>query len=211
MKEVNSHPVFCSQTELWLNDGFCVVRPVCFVLFTVVTDPLGDVLQFIRTYNEKYPEHPVFYQGTYAQALTDAKRELKFLAVYLHNEANNSKVTKFCRRSLSDPNVIQYINRHMLFWACDVATPEGFRVSQSVAARNYPFIVVVGLRANRMTIMTRSEGDCPPEELLTWLKSVVDDNDVWLSKARADRSVICWATHRIVSALIVLLVDWSAV
>lgn len=129
----------------------------------------------------------MFYQGTYAQALNDAKRELKFLAIYLHTESSNSDVTRFCRRSLADPAVIEYINRNMFFWACDTASPEGYRVSHSVNVRNYPLIIVVGLRANKMIIMARLEGDCPPEELLRRLRSVVDDNDIWLSQARADR------------------------
>lgn len=149
-----------------------------------MTDPLGDVLNFIRAY--KYPSHPVFYQGTYAQALNDAKRELKFLVVYLHAE-NNSEVANFCRTALSDPAVIEYINRSMLFWACDISSPEGFRVSHSINARSYPTMVIVGLRANKMIIMGRMEGDCSGPELLRRLKTVVDENDVWLSQARADR------------------------
>lgn len=160
---------------------------------TIVTDPLGDVLQFIRQYNEKYAQHPVFYQGTYAQALNDAKRELKFLAVYLHSESSShsNEVTRFCRRSMADQSVIDYINRNMLLWGCDVASPEGYRVSHSVAARSYPLIVMVGLRANKMVVMARLEGDCTPEELLRRLTTVVGDNDVWLSQARADRLVGC--------------------
>lgn len=155
---------------------------------TIVTDPLGDVLQFIRLYNDKYARHPVFYQGTYAQALNDAKRELKFLAVYLHSESKQSaEVTRFCRHSLADQSVIDYINRHMLLWGCDVATPEGYRVSHSVTARAYPLIVMVGLRANKMVVMARLEGDCGPDELLRRLKTVVDENEVWLNQARADR------------------------
>lgn len=149
-----------------------------------MTDPLGDVLNFIRAY--KYPLHPVFYQGTYAQALNDAKRELKFLVVYLHSE-NNSEVASFCRTALSDPAVIEYINQRMLFWACDISSPEGFRVSHSINARSYPTMVIVGLRANKMIIMGRMEGECSGPELLRRLKTVVDENDVWLSQARADR------------------------
>lgn len=151
---------------------------------SVVTDPLGDVLNFIRAY--KYPAHPVFYQGTYAQALNDAKRELKFLVVYLHSESN-SEVANFCRNALSDPAVIEYINQRMLFWACDISSPEGYRVSHSINARSYPTMVMVGLRANKMIIMGRMEGDCSGAELLRRLKTVVDENDVWLSQARADR------------------------
>lgn len=54
------------------------------------TDPLEDVLSFIKMYEEKFSDnHPVFYQGTLSQALNDAKRELRFLLVYLHRDDNN--------------------------------------------------------------------------------------------------------------------------
>lgn len=152
----------------------------------VVTDPLGDVLNFIQAYNEKFPKHPVFYQGTYAQALNDAKRELKFLGVYLHSP-QSSEAVSFCRNALADDLVIEYINRSMFFWACDIASPEGYRVSHSIGARSYPTMVIVALRANKMIIMGRLEGDCTPAELLRRLQTVVTDNDVWLSQARADR------------------------
>ena len=64
--------------------------------FSVVTDPLGDVTGFINSYNSRYSEHPVFYQGTYAQALNDAKNELRFLIVYLHSESA-TETQNFCR------------------------------------------------------------------------------------------------------------------
>ncbi|XP_055710128.1 FAS-associated factor 2 [Phlebotomus papatasi] len=152
----------------------------------IVTDPLRDVLSFIDVYKEKYPVHPVFYHGTYAQALNDAKRELKFLLVYLHSEGK-SEADSFCRNALSDSQVIAYINRNMLFWACDIASPEGYRVSHSINARTYPIMVVVGMRWNKMIIMGRMEGDCSAEELLRRLQTVVTDNEVYLSQARADR------------------------
>lgn len=94
----------------------------------IVTDPLGDVLNFITAYNEKYADHPVFYRGTYSQALNDAKRELRFLLVYLHSEQRNAaQAASLCRNALSNPEVVEYVNRNMLFWACDVASPEGRR------------------------------------------------------------------------------------
>lgn len=163
----------------------------------VVTDPLGDVLKFIREYNVKYPSHPVFYQGTYAQALNDAKRELKFLLIYLHSETSSPQIqsgqqritetTNFCRNTLSNRDVIDYINRNMLFWACEVSSPEGYRVSHSINARSYPTLVIIALRDNKMTIMGRMEGDCTPEELLTRMRRVVSDNERWLNAARHER------------------------
>lgn len=165
--------------------------------FLVVTDPLGDVLKFIQDFNAKFPSHPVFYQGTYAQALNDAKRELKFLLVYLHSEVSSPQVqsgqqritetVNFCRNTLSNPEVIEYINRNMLLWACDVSSPEGYRVSHSINVRAYPIMVIIALRDNKMTIMGRLEGDCTPEELLTRMRRVVSDNERWLNAARHER------------------------
>lgn len=62
----------------------------------IVTDPLGDVMNFINNYSARYSPHPVFYQGTYSQALNDAKQELKFLLVYLHSDSS-SETPNFCR------------------------------------------------------------------------------------------------------------------
>uniref|UniRef100_U5EWD1 Putative fas-associated factor 2 n=1 Tax=Corethrella appendiculata TaxID=1370023 RepID=U5EWD1_9DIPT len=152
----------------------------------IVTDPVGDVLNFIGSYNDKYPQHPVFYQGTYAQALNDAKRELKFLLVYLHSDTN-AEAAQFCRNTLSNQQVIDYINRRMLFWGCDIVSPEGYRVSHSINARSYPIMVMVGLRANKMIIMGRMEGECSPEELIRRMDTVTSDNEVWLQQARNDR------------------------
>lgn len=146
--------------------------------------------------------HPVFYRGTYSQALNDAKRELKFLLVYLHSETNSpmsaiaaqqnpqqkvSETVNFCRHTLSNPEVIEYINAHMLFWACDVASPEGYRVSHSINAKAYPLMVLIGLRAHKMIIMGRMEGECKAEELMRRLRTVVQENSVWLNQARNER------------------------
>lgn len=177
--------------------NFYFIRLFPFLL--VITNPLDDVLKFIQDYNSKYPAHPVFYQGTYAQALNDAKRELKFLLIYLHSETSSlpvmsgqqriTETINFCRNTLSNPEVISYINKNMLFWACDVSSPEGYRVSHSINARtgHYPFLVIIALRDNKMTIMGRMEGDCNADELLIRMRRVVNDNDRWLNAARHDR------------------------
>lgn len=139
----------------------------------------------------------MFYQGTYAQALNDAKRELKFLLIYLHSETSSPQIqssqqritetVNFCRNTLSNRDVIDYINRNMLFWACDVSSPEGYRVSHSINARSYPILVIIALRDNKMTVMGRMEGDCTPEEILTRMRRVVNDNERWLNAARHER------------------------
>lgn len=155
-------------------------------MFLVITDPLADVQNFIRDFTEKYPNHPVFYQGTYAQVLNDAKQELKFLAVYLHSE-NKPEVVSFCRNTLSNSDVIEYINSNMLLWGCDITTPEGYRVSHSMNIRSYPTLVIVGQRQHKMIIMGRMEGDCTAYELINRLRLIVSENKIWMTRARQDR------------------------
>jgi FAS-associated factor 2 len=60
-------------------------------------DPIQDVMNFIKAYENQYGlNHPVFYQGSYGQALSDAKQELRFLLVYLHKD-ENQEVDDWCR------------------------------------------------------------------------------------------------------------------
>lgn len=152
-----------------------------------VTDPVADVLSFIRLYEKKYGcGHPVFYQGTYSQALNDAKQELRFLLVYLHCEEHQD-TANFCRYTLPHPDVISYINSNMLFWACSVTTSEGYRVSQALRENGYPFLAAIVLHDGRMTVVGRLEGPVEPDELIARLRTIVSDNEVALIAARAER------------------------
>lgn len=66
-------------------------------MFQVSSDPVEDVISFIRSYEERCgSSHPVFYQGSYSQALSDAKQELKFLLVYLHKDEAQD-IDHWCR------------------------------------------------------------------------------------------------------------------
>lgn len=152
-----------------------------------VVDPIGDVTRFIETYNELFgPVHPVLYQGTYSQALNDAKNELKFLLVYLHGD-NHQDTPDFCRHTLGNNDVIDYINGRMLFWACNTNSPEGYRVSRALKENTYPFLALIVLRQNRMTVVARIEGPIGPGELLQRLERLMNENEAGLVAARADR------------------------
>lgn len=144
-------------------------------------------MEFIRTYEDKYsPEHPVFYQGTYSQVLNDAKRELKFLLIYLHNE-DAVDTTIFCRTTLSNAEVITYINQNFLFWACSVKSGEGRKVGQLFRPSHYPYLSVVVLKEGRMTIISRMEGFCEAQLLVQRLRMIVAEFEINLIQARADR------------------------
>lgn len=59
------------------------------------------------------------------------------------------------RNTLCDPEVIRYINIHTLFWACNVKSGEGYKVAEALKSGSYPFLALIVLKDNRMTIVGR--------------------------------------------------------
>ncbi|XP_014252805.1 FAS-associated factor 2 isoform X1 [Cimex lectularius] len=152
-----------------------------------VTDPVGDVLKFIDHFNDTFSRtHPVFYQGSYSQALNDAKQELKFLVVYLHQDTNQDCIN-FCRDCLTDNSLIEYLNSRTLFWICNTVSGEGERVSHTLKASTYPFLSVIAYKESRMVMIARLEGPTNSAEVLSRLNAVISSNESFLDAARSDR------------------------
>ncbi|XP_071523686.1 FAS-associated factor 2 isoform X2 [Panulirus ornatus] len=170
-----------------LSSLFLFVYRIVYPYPRRLTDPLGDVLRFIGEYESEYgQQHPAFFQGSYSQALSHAKSELKFLLVYLHC-ADHQDTPFFCRTTLSDPSLVEYVNNSMVFWGCSVTTAEGYRVSQALRENSYPFLALIVLRDSRMTVVGRLEGPSSPDHLTSQLQALVRENEAHLVVARAER------------------------
>ena len=61
----------------------------------------------------------------------------------------------YFRSTLAAPEVLNYINTNMLFWACSVSSGEGYRVSQTLHESTHPFLAVIVLKDSKMTIVGR--------------------------------------------------------
>lgn len=137
--------------------------------------------------------------------LNDAKRELRFLAVYIHNP-DTSDCDLFCQNTLSNPEIVRYINNNFLFWACSSKSEEGRRTMKAVWPTRFPFMALLVLKENRynlgnnwaahgnqtkwifrMTIVGRLEGNSEPDLLLQRLRTIVNEFEMNLIQARADR------------------------
>jgi len=152
-----------------------------------VTDPIGDVTSFIQRFEEEYGfTHPTFIRDTYSQALNTAKKDLQFLLVYLHGD-DHQDTRHFCRSTLCNEAVVAFIEAHSLFWACNTASPEGYRVSQALRENTYPYLALIVLRDNRMTVVSKIEGDIGGDELIARLTRVIDENESSLISERAER------------------------
>lgn len=153
----------------------------------VVVNPVGDVRAFTADFDAQYGSaHSPFFMGSYAQALEEAKKELKFLLVYLHCDKHQD-THRFCRDTLCNSMFVDYVNENLIMWGCSVESPEGFRVSEALRESTYPFLAVIVLRQNRMVVVGRQEGILDAETLVNLLQKTVRDNEAFIVAARADR------------------------
>uniref|UniRef100_A0A5S6QUB1 UBX domain-containing protein n=1 Tax=Trichuris muris TaxID=70415 RepID=A0A5S6QUB1_TRIMR len=203
--EAGTRPVAISYGRQWTNmlwhllmvplryflttlfEAFNFITRAIGVPIRRITDPAQDVAQFTAEFDDRYgSEHPPFYQGSYSSALKDAKKELCYLIVYLHS-GYHADVDRFCQNVICNPEFIRFIGRRNLFWACNVNSDEGSRVSHVMRDTSYPFVAMISLRNNRMVIVSRVEGQCECKQLIHQLSEAMKANDVYLNLAREER------------------------
>jgi len=151
--------------------------------------PEEDVADFISEFNAKYGrDHVAFHTGSYSRALEEAKRDLKFLLVYLHSPTHQD-TKSFCQDTLATPALADFIaNMNVIVWACSVDTKEGYRVSQALRESSYPFLALIVLRQNKMMVVGRVEGCISLEALIERLEVVIRDNEAYIVAASAERA-----------------------
>ena len=150
-------------------------------------DPLANIAEFAIQYNTKYgTNHANFYQGSYAQAVNEAKRDLKFLVVYLHQNDNKDCHT-FASETMTNQDLVDYLNNTVLFWSCSKNLPEGHKVYNALKAKRCPFIGVIVFKNSRMTLVSRIEGPIPAGELMLQLSNLFNEYEHDLVEARLER------------------------
>ncbi|EHB11351.1 FAS-associated factor 2 [Heterocephalus glaber] len=152
---------------------------------SVFNPPPSRPLQ-VNTADHRIYSYVVSRPQPRARALNDAKRELRFLLVYLHGDDHQDS-DEFCRNTLCAPEVISLINTRMLFWACSTNKPEGYRVSQALRENTYPFLAMIMLKDRRMTVVGRLEGLIQPDDLINQLTFIMDANQTYLVSERLER------------------------
>lgn len=109
------------------------------------TGPTGAeaIQRFESSFEERYgTTHPAFFRGTSAQALQDARRNLRFLLVYLHSETQRDSAT-FAQRVMSSALFSSFVDENLTFWVGDIATLEGRRMRQALRVAHLPALVVL--------------------------------------------------------------------
>lgn len=150
-------------------------------------DPLANIAEFVIQYNTTFgTDHADFYQGSYSQAVNEAKRQLKFLVVYLHQN-DNADCDTFARQTMTSPDLIQFLQNNAVFWACSKNLPEGKKVFNALKAKRCPFLGVIVYKRARMTLVSKIEGPVSAAELLLQLNAIFSENEAELVVARQEK------------------------
>ena len=108
------------------------------------------------------------------------------MLVYIHQN-DNKDCNYFASRTLTNPDLIDFVNTNFIFWACTKNLPEGQKVFNALKARRSPFLGVIVLRSSRMALVSRIEGPCPPGDLKKILENIMSEHEAELVATRADR------------------------
>ena len=148
-----------------------------------------EVDEFAREFEAKYGrDHVPFHRSSYNKALEEAKKDLRFLLVYLHCPSHQD-TQRFCEETLASQTMKDFVNNlNVILWACSTDTAEGYRVSQALRESSYPFLALIVLRENRMMVVGRVEGFMEAGPLCNRLEAVIRDNEAYIVAARAERT-----------------------
>eukprot|EP00941_MAST-03F_sp_MAST-3F-sp1_P000433 g433.t1 len=140
-------------------------------------------------YNSTYTSHhPKYQECSYQEAVKRAKRESKFLLVYLHSP-EHSNTLPFCMSIFSDPNLREFIDNNMLVWGGSVHYPDGCRAAQSMGVTTYPSLVMILSTTSRGAAMADRIAGAKyksPELLLQRLTATLTRQSGALDRARQE-------------------------
>lgn len=71
---------------------------------------------------------------------------------------NGFKNIYIFRGTLQSLNVLDFLrnSKEIIFWACNIESPEGYRVSRTLREHTYPFVGVIGLTASPSMFLSSS-------------------------------------------------------
>ncbi|KAG2436792.1 hypothetical protein HXX76_006316 [Chlamydomonas incerta] len=156
-------------------------------------DPGEQAAAFVAEFKSAYGDrHPRWQESGWRVASQQARREFRFLFVYLHSPEHED-TDKFCRQVLTSPDVVDYINANFVSWGGDVSYSDAFILSQQaqMGCTRFPFIALLSLSPHdsRPALVASASGQDiagDPAALLVLLRTAVMDHGAMLAAARAE-------------------------
>jgi FAS-associated factor 2 len=99
--------------------------------------------KFVEAFEAAYGNsHPHFVQGSFKQAIAQAKNDFKFAFVYFHSPEHQD-TKHFCAEVLIAPDLVSYINEHFISWGGNVQFSDAFLLARRVDVTTYPCVALL--------------------------------------------------------------------
>ena len=146
-----------------------------------------EVERYMSEFDSKFGAvHPRFYHGTYREAVSHAKRHLRFLLVYLHHEDDPVSV-QFAQDVVCTNLLKNIVEDNLLFWSCSVNKREGRCVAESLNKAKAPFIALLCFKEGQMRMIYKNQGHANIEDVINALTTSIVENEPNLNTQRRDR------------------------
>jgi len=146
-------------------------------------EPLGSFSELLHS---EYGNGPRFYAGSLNDALASAKRDLKFMLVYIHNP-DHPDSARLCRDTLTSTEFVTFVDDNMVFWGETVRSRQGQQVAYSLKARGEPIFAMVSLIQGQMQVIFRHTGYVSSASLLGQLVVAMEQAQPALVAEQAER------------------------
>ena len=136
--------------------------------------PVNDTQRFIELFNRDHGTvHPTAQVSTFREAVTAAKRDYKFLLVYLHSP-HHQDTPAFLRDTLCTEVLQDFVDDHFVFWMGSLLYAEGYKASSLLSASGFPYLAVITTIDNVTTVCDAHEGVASAEDVMNWLINIMD-------------------------------------
>ena len=158
--------------------GFSVLSLVYTFFFGTGGGALGTSgAAFRRSLQSSYGTQalPEFHDGSFSQAVTRARQDLKLLVVYLHSEhARHSQ--SVCSDVLGNDVIRAVLDENFILWGGDVARMEAHQVSRMIHARQFPsFCVLLPASVEEIRVIGALHGQIEAEAAQALLAACMEE------------------------------------
>lgn len=158
--------------------GFSVLSLVYTFFFGTGGGALGSSgAAFRRALQTSYgtPALPEFHDGSFSQAVTRARQDLKLLVVYLHSEhARHSQ--SVCSDVLANEVIRTVLDENFILWGGDVARMEAHQVARMIHARQFPsFCVLLPASVEEIRVIGALHGQIEAEGAQALLAACMEE------------------------------------
>eukprot|EP00039_Didymoeca_costata_P011845 m.167883 g.167883 ORF g.167883 m.167883 type:complete len:442 (+) comp15308_c0_seq27:131-1456(+) len=136
---------------------------------------------------EEYGQSPRLFRTSLNEALSHAKKELKFMLIYIH-QPDHPDTPRMCRDVIANADFISFINDNVIFWGETAACRQGRQVARSLRASDRPLLALVSLLNGQMRVIFRNLGYIQREELMSKLVIHMEQYQPALIAEQAERT-----------------------